>query len=440
MRRWGSTSNINQNRDARSSSEKCGPRCVRQILLGSHLLISSLWQRVLVALASNGIRRLRRSPSLLIVLTLACLFFYSLIFNVGHPYPSTIRGTLGRSKNTTSSAASFSSYWTKSDWTRMRPRSEGTVYGEKDDFRVGKSCHWRKGSQFFRLLGKRYYWDCRDCGTFTEDWNMCQSLERRHKCSSFSFQDWDGPRPRSASTYDPDASLPHPVRLVTSYGVGKVRKVEYEQAQCPLGLKGPCWDLGRCTDKNGTLQIPIPIYAYPGTAKEEFDAAMEILLGHEEAEGRPSSILESRHIRSTQNPNEACLLMVHNNNIEAALTSPSWNGGRNHYVYGVIRPIGDYNYEMAALGSVVATNAQIRLGYDIAPEKKEITTAVGAAAATSTLDDLHLPRRLLLSFRGSIQDTLQPYYQHRWLAAEYLHGEPLVEINVQCKHKSGVET
>jgi hypothetical protein len=61
---------------------------------------------------------------------------------------------------------------------------------------------------------------------------------------------------------------------------------------------------------------------------------------------------------------------------------------------------------------------------------------VGAAAATSTLDDLHRPRRLLLSFRGSIQDTLQPYYQHRWLAAEYLHGEPLVEINVQCKHKT----
>jgi hypothetical protein len=54
--------------------------------------------------------------------------------------------------------------------------------------------------------------------------------------------------------------------------------------------------------------------------------------------------------------------------------------------------------------------------------------------------DPHRPRRLLLSFKGSIQDTLQPYYQHRWIAAEYWPTDPAnhadVQVDVQCKHKT----
>jgi hypothetical protein len=42
----------------------------------------------------------------------------------------------------------------------------------------------------------------------------------------------------------------------------------------------------------------------------------------------------------------------------------------------------------------------------------------------------------MLSFKGSIQDTLQPYYQHRWLASEYWYADKDVEIDVQCKHKT----
>jgi hypothetical protein len=85
---------------------------------------------------------------------------------------------------------------------------------------------------------------------------------------------------------------------------------------------------------------------------------------------------------------------------------------------------------MAALGSFVATEAQFRSGYDIPLP----LLALWNPPAKNL--DIHRPRRLLLSFKGSIQDTLQPYYQHRWLAAEYWYGENDVEIDVQCKHKT----
>jgi hypothetical protein len=41
-----------------------------------------------------------------------------------------------------------------------------------------------------------------------------------------------------------------------------------------------------------------------------------------------------------------------------------------------------------------------------------------------------------LSFRGSIQDSLHPYYQHRWLAAEYWEDSEDVIVDVQCKHRT----
>eukprot|EP00537_Pseudo-nitzschia_pungens_P019656 CAMPEP_0172403968 /NCGR_PEP_ID=MMETSP1061-20121228/61305_1 /TAXON_ID=37318 /ORGANISM="Pseudo-nitzschia pungens, Strain cf. pungens" /LENGTH=250 /DNA_ID=CAMNT_0013138561 /DNA_START=18 /DNA_END=770 /DNA_ORIENTATION=+ len=85
---------------------------------------------------------------------------------------------------------------------------------------------------------------------------------------------------------------------------------------------------------------------------------------------------------------------------------------------------------MAALGSVVLTEAQTRPGYDI-------PLPLDAIWKNQNHDEQSYgPRKYLLSFKGSIQDTLQPYYQHRWLAAEYLHHEPDVVMDVQCKHKT----
>lgn len=299
-------------------------------------------------------------------------------------------------------------------WKRVQPSHGGTVFGESDDFRTGKSCLSKQHPLFFW----KSYWVCRDCGKFTDSYDSCPELKRSGKCPGFSFQDWDGPRPRSASTYDPEASSPYPVRLLTSYGVGKTRKVEYEQAQCRI--TEPCFQLRRrCIGKNGTLLSPIAIYAYPGNATTDLSEALGGL---------------SPTMRVVQDPNKACLLIAHHDNIHETMQSSSWNGGRNHYIYGLTKPITDINYEMAALGSVVATDAQFRSGYDISLPLPALWSP--PTSANKNHLDLHRPRRVLLSFKGSVQDTLQPYYQHRWLAAEYWYGEKDVEIDVQCKHKT----
>jgi hypothetical protein len=352
-------------------------------------------------------------------------------------------------------------------WKRLQPQHGGTVYGDHDDFRIGKSCHWRRRHAAMMFFSKPYYWDCRDCGSFTNEWRDCRVLTPRGKCPRFAFQDWDGPRPRSASTYNPDSPSPYPVRVLTSYGVGKVRQVEYEQAQCDMTMTSTCFDMNKCTTPNAkptngnnsstssnnssfvfsqVLAMPIAVYAYPGTAPKDLKKALT---------PQTSSYYwttTSPKIRQVQDPSEACLLIVYHKDVQEAMQSASWNGGRNHYVYNILRPIGDINYELASLGSVVATEAQLRWGYDIPLPLPALWSPPVAPAQTTTdvRDDsesplplkleLHRPRRLLLSFRGSVQDTIQPYYQHRWLAAEYLYGDPNtnVEIDVQCKHKTAL--
>jgi hypothetical protein len=174
------------------------------------------------------------------------------------------------------------------------------------------------------------------------------------------------------------------------------------------------------------LKIPLPVFAYPGQARRD----MQQLQGQ-----------QNDQVRLVEDPNMACLLIAHVDNLEAAKSTSSWNFGRNHYVYGITTPIdeGKY-YDMASLGSVVMTEAHMRIGYDIPLPLPALWTPPHDSTVPNKWkrqqQDLHRPRRWLLSFKGSIQDTLQPYYQHRWLAAEYLFQDPDVAIDVQCKHKT----
>lgn len=365
----------------------------------------------------------RRLPSFSIPCAIAFVVFLGLNFaanlsltrTVG-PSQSLASDTINkpRTESTTTTQNTQTSTRRRPDqngWKRILPSHGGTVYGELDDFTSGKSCQ----SQRHPLLFWRRRWVCRDCGEFSRSWNQCPELSPRGKCSGFTFQGWDAPRPRSASTYNADSSSPYPVRLLTSYGVGKTRKVEYEQAQCRMDE--PCFQIQRCTLNNGTLASPLAVYAYPGLATAQLKESVQLL---------PSAI------KVTQDPSRACLLIVHYDNLLEAMKSKYWNGGKNHYIYAIDKPIDDIhniNFEMAAVGSFVATEAQTRWGYDI-------PLPLPALWKPPSMElDIHRPRRLLLSFKGSIQDTLQPYYQHRWLAAEYLFGDSGVEIDVQCKHK-----
>lgn len=340
-------------------------------------------------------------------------------------------------------------------WQRLKPSHGGTVYGEFDPLTMGKSCRWQPTRFYYpnKVLSWIFFfsrasflgaWVCRDCGHGHEHepkstvvWESCPVLEPRGKCPSFGYQGWEEPRSRSTSTYDPLSSSPYPVRLITSYGVGKVRKVEYEQPQC-LSLRKPCFDMDRCTTLaklgNGTivggrtLLQPLPVFAYPGQAPIDLNCVI----------GETSAM-----IRIVEDPQMACLLISHADDLTSAKESASWNLGVNHYIYGVTKPISEnVHYDMAALGSVAITEAQLRPEYDIPLPLPAIWKLQDFVTRKPNsfreIEDLHRPRKYLLTFKGSVQDTLQPYYQHRWLAAEYLYQEPGgdVAIDVQCKHKT----
>jgi len=344
-------------------------------------------------------------------------------------------------------------------WKRMKPSHGGTVYGEIDLFNIGKSCRWQPTSFYFpnKLLSWIFFfsranflgkWICRDCGqehSFAS-WESCPILKPRGKCPAFDYQGWEEPRPRSSSTYDPFASAPYPVRLISSYGVGIVRKVEYEQPQC-LALTKPCFEMDRCTIPSrgmaGTerqLIGPIPIFAYPGQAQRDLKFAIDggnII----SSDALVDSVFPTNTVRIVEDPRMACVLIAHADDLDSAKVSASWNMGINHYVYGVTKPISEnVHYDMAALGSVAITDAQLRPEFDIPlplPAIWKVRDLVERKPNFSReIEDLHRPRKYLLAFKGSIQDTLQPYYQHRWLAAEYLYEEPGVAIDVQCKHKT----
>jgi len=384
-------------------------------------------------------RRRRRIKNLPLLVVAIVSIFVLRAFLV---YPSrvftpqgSLRSKSPASKTTTTTAAI--SQPIGGGWQRIKPSHGGNVYGELDPLTMGKSCQWQPTRFYYpkKLLSYIFFasrraflgaWICRDCGTADSEyasWESCPLLKPRGKCPSIEYQGWEDPRPRSTSTYDPLSSSPYPVRLITSYGVGKVRRVEYEQPQCQ-SLREPCFDIHRCNNRSKT----IPVFAYPGRAQQDLKDAKGTL-----ADGIAS-------IEIVKNPEQACLLVSHADDVSTAQGLASWNLGINHYVYGVTKPINEtIHYGMASLGSVAITEAQFRPEYDIPLPLPAIWNLEKAYQRDPGLlketKELHRPRKYLLTFKGSVQDTLQPYYQHRWLAAEYLFQEPDVVIDVHCKHK-----
>lgn len=324
-------------------------------------------------------------------------------------------------------------------------------------------------------------------------WDECPILIPRGKCPEFGFQPWNGPKPRStsfsASSVQP---LGPPMHLLTAFGVGTPLKLEYEQPQCHydhrsynhqhVGWSSRCFDLRKCQlghqatrsrDKRNTtesmsLRSSINIYAHEGKARTDVKQAMNIIMQQNEKAERLSTW--STHpsqvkLNFVDDPDDACLLIVHVDDLLQAKTINShvWNHGRNHYVYGIVEPITSspkyVHFDYASVGSIAWTHDHIRLGYDVAvplPAKwhpppprqskdtgrrlEQNTNDVAVGEAVDWLDDslLHRQRKYLMTFQGSIQDTLQPYYQHRWIASEYIFRsqDSDVIIDVQCKHKT----
>lgn len=282
----------------------------------------------------------------------------------------------------------------------------------RDDLSVGKSCEWsgRKG------------WSCRDCGNRSA---TCLKLRARGMCRSFQRQEWDDP-PQFKSHYDSTYDGEMEFRTLSRFGVGKAWNVYYERQ--PLCSVSTCFDLTNCntTDVSGNFVLPIYIN------KTE-----------------PSDLLENANaslgfIRSVDNYEDACLILVTKGLYKSARQlkeSLHWrnSGGKNTLIWNAncffgglcAQPFNDVHFEFAAIASASLTRAHYRAGYDLT---LPLPRKWGRPCSAEEVD-IHRPRSLLLSFRGSIQNTLQPYYQHRWLAAEYWEEAPDVLVDVQCKRR-----
>jgi len=283
------------------------------------------------------------------------------------------------------------------------------------------------------------------------------------------MQGWDAPKPRSSSTYNSRFTR-GTTTILTKYGVGKPSRDEYELAHCSLhamngGTKSSslCFDLDRCmrimsTSTNNTtktkhpskqmqmqMQLPMKIYAHGENSKNMLERAIRI--GNRNHNTSTNTSLIASLIEITNDANNACLLFASSSDAITATKSPQWNLGKNHFI---IRenvgdfPFGPTQHAMAALGSNTFSEAGFRSGYDVAVPMGAKWKVPGHLQRDA--NDVGRTRPYLLTFKGSIQNSLQPYYQHRWLAAEYLwnvneqisaesqqESGGKVKIDVQCK-------
>lgn len=280
-----------------------------------------------------------------------------------------------------------------------------TVFGQIDDLSVGKSC--------LRTNGR---WRCQQC----ED-GKCHALKASGKCPEFPMQEWDSPLPRSQSSFDSFAHSYGLSRMLTRFGYKKAWKTYYEQAVCSLSRE-ECFDLSRCS-------LPLKVYLNSSAPQELLEFALTT---------RPDIL------QRVDTPDEACLvLLIWEDRLFDAwpevASSHSWNHGKNHFVWlsscGSPRcdqPFLDVNFELAAIAYFAFPYTHLRQGFDIpTPLAHETERKMPFSAVDPTKD-----RKILISFKGKLQNTLQPYYQHRWLAREFWEDADDVLIDAQCDRRT----
>ena len=268
-------------------------------------------------------------------------------------------------------------------------------------------CHWSPGGSVC----------CASCSAS----GVCEQLQRRKLCRPFR-RDTRGRRVEYEFGMTPVPTLR------SSYS-----SEVYHQARCHVGQ--PCFDLSRCA-ASGTLAL----YVYPGGPENAMLAGAAASL---------ASDLDGPKIAIVDTPAAACLLVVGPNsfatNITRLLASDHWEGGRNHLIWDSSRfhnhgdqPLHPQGFGLAALASGSLTMATHRSGFDIMlpihPNYKMFD------AEQELIRNMSRPRPILLSFRGGIitGGLGTPGYQHRYIAAEYLHDpENGVIIEIACPPQPG---
>ncbi|KAL7551986.1 hypothetical protein ACHAWF_015203 [Thalassiosira exigua] len=330
---------------------------------------------------------------------------------------------------------------------------EGEAGNLRDDLTKGKSCA-RTGGR----------WRCRECvprGSGDGRRTSCRPLRPRGTCPPFPRQEWDDP-PRRRSRFDPSADYAGwfdrsreddeggraaggvrlgggPSWTLTPFGIGKTWDVEYEQAACSGGV-GECFDLSRC--RGGGL---LRVYAPPSAAGRVSPRGSLLVAASSAGLSPPSFTL-------VDDPAKACLVIVthgmysspgHLFNSSHWLVNPGGGAGRNHLIWGATNMFGSdrypdrINFGLAAVADLALSAGNVRLGFDIPLPLPRVWGRPTPLDDAESNIDLGQPRRWLVSFRGTILNNLQPYYQHRWLAAEFWESDVNsdVFVDVQCKRR-----
>jgi Exostosin family len=369
-------------------------------------------------------------------------------------------------------------------WVHVYPPTMSSKNGdENDELNVGKSCRY----------DRRRRWICRSCpdaynsstvpsSTSRLQQPRCHTLKPKGKCPAFRRFDWSAAT-RSVSHYDPQNDIELDYRTLSYAG----RFFYHMQPQCTL-TNAICFNLDRCQQQRAEITTsntssdgydatgrrpPLAVYVNMTRLRNSTSPwiAMEVM----------DFAIQQSIIRVVSDYRDACLILVfadtydtitdlhtseHWNNLPTSRDDPFvrgslGNGGRNHLIYNMSRfrfrqakrlssdaPLTLYHVGLAAVASDAWTSSLFRPGFDqTLPlprhwNRKE-NQATAHHATSSSADsaafalDIHRPRKWLLTFRGNIRDGPQPYYQHRWLAAEYWNvdeKETDVFVDVRCEH------
>lgn len=233
-------------------------------------------------------------------------------------------------------------------------------------------------------------------------------------CKPIRTWEWD---PRKESVHNLEGHR----HVLHHYGMSN-----HTYMQVPCERLEDCWDMSKCA-------APIRIYGYGATAIH-----MALLA----AQRYPN------HIQWTPHAEDACLLLALVDSFatpQQMHSSPSWNAGRNHFLFGGNGFFGtsadipfkiETNFDHASVGTNAMMDANIRLGYVIPlPYMRmdpagEFQAPANFNSSTSTINN---NRTLLVSFKGNIFHMDQVWWQHRYLAYEYWEQAPDVLVDVQCK-------
>jgi hypothetical protein len=213
-------------------------------------------------------------------------------------------------------------------------------------------------------------------------------------------------------------------------GAGSVNGVAHTRKAC--FLRKPCFEKHQCR-----LGRPMLVYIYPGSLgpplhsprcwlqKVVDDTPLTIRKEHMlEAWARSLANGNESRIEITENPNDACLLIVGPGSFtsRAALVSNShWNGGKNHFIWlanffhtpenvSPDHPVA-IDFGKSSLAATSLTPFVFREGFDMQLSLHPLHKF--SLAELTQRDETCRPRGVLLSFRGNINPWKQPYYQVR---------------------------